>query len=117
MEVAASDAFHWFLLHDDFFDLSILPISYLIVHDRDLDWIYVVLIVFLLAQLVIEPKAPAIELPIHGNSQAVSPAGLHVLNLDFVLCEPGNLAWVVQGNQVALPKPAEIRLTTSKDLS
>ena len=47
----------------------------------------------------------------------MSPAGLHVLNHDFVLCEPGNLAWVVQGNQVALPKPAEIRLPTSVDLA
>jgi len=77
----------------------------------------VVLIVFLLAQLVIEPKAPAIELSIHGHRQAVSASDFHVFNLDFVLCEPGNLTWVVQGNQVALPKPAEIRFPTSVDLA
>lgn len=74
-----------------------------------------ILIVLLLPQLVIEPKAPAIELPIHGHRQAVSPTGLHILNHDLILGEPGNLAWVVQGNQVALAKAAEIRLSTSED--
>ena len=98
MEVPTSDAFHRLLLYDDFFYLSVLPISYLILHDCNLDGIYVVLIVLLLPQLVIEPKAPAIELPIHGNRQAVSPSGLHIFDQDLILGEPSNLAWVVQGN-------------------
>ena len=74
-----------------------------------------ILIVLLLPQLVIESKAPAIEQAIHGHRQAVSPTCLHILNHDLVLGEPGNLAWVIQGNQVALAKASKIRLSASED--
>ena len=74
-----------------------------------------ILVVLLLPQLVIEPEAPAIEQSIHGHRQTMPPTGLYILYHDLILREPGNLARVVQGNQVALAKSSEVRLSTTVD--